>query len=168
MWLENDNLKKHLALPTDGKPITEFDSEDTAWMDICSGIKPLIEKMGRQKDLKFTEMHINFLKDASLFTKAHENKEILTMEDIFVSPELEYYNEEKDKKEIYNFDDVIRKFSIGAKMIIAGDDQSGKTTLAKVLIQKLRERNFIPIYLKDEEELLQGNLAYRLGQLFKE
>lgn len=53
-------------------------------------------------------------------------------------------------------------------MIIAGDDQSGKTTLAKVLIQKLRERNFIPIYLKDEEELLQGNLAYRLGQLFKE
>ena len=90
------------------------------------------------------------------------------MEDIFVSPELEYYNEEKDKKEIYNFDDVIRKFSIGAKMIIAGDDQSGKTTLAKVLIQKLRERNFIPIYLKDEEELLQGNLAYRLGQLFKE
>lgn len=168
MWLENDNLKKHLALPTDGKPITEFDSEDTAWMDICSGIKPLIEKMGRQKDLKFTETHINFLKDASLFTKAHENKEILTMEDIFVSPELEYYNEEKDKKEIYNFDDVIRKFSIGAKMIIAGDDQSGKTTLAKVLIQKLRERNFIPIYLKDEEELLQGNLAYRLGQLFKE
>ncbi len=56
MWLENDNLKKHLALPTDGKPITEFDSEDTAWMDICSGIKPLIEKMGRQKDLKFTEI----------------------------------------------------------------------------------------------------------------
>ncbi len=33
MWLENDNLKRCLALPTDGKPITEFDSEDNAWMD---------------------------------------------------------------------------------------------------------------------------------------
>lgn len=168
MWLENDDLKKYLALPTDGKPITDFNNEDTAWMNICEGIKPVFEKMGRLKGLEFTEDHIDFLHDASLFTKAHENKEILTMEDIFVSPELECYNEEKDKKEIFSFDAVVEIFSIGEKMVIAGDDQSGKTTLAKVLIQKLRERNLIPIYLKDEEELLQGNLTYRVGQLFKE
>lgn len=145
MWLENDDLKKYLALPTDGKPITDFNNEDTAWMNICEGIKPVFEKMGRLKGLEFTEDHIDFLHDASLFTKAHENKEILTMEDIFVSPELECYNEEKDKKEIFSFDAVVEIFSIGEKMVIAGDDQSGKTTLAKVLIQKLRERNLIPI-----------------------
>ena len=167
MWLENENLKRSLALPTDGKPITEFDNQDNAWMDVCKGMKPVIEKMEKLKELKFKEGHISFLKDASLFTKAHENKEILTMEDIFVSPELERFNVETEKKEKFSFDAVVDQFTTGGKLVIAGEDQSGKTTLAKVLIQRLRERNFIPIYLKDEQELLQGNLSYRVGQLFK-
>ena len=167
MWLENDDLKKCLALPKDGQPVKEFDNKDNAWMNVCTAMKLVIEKMERLKGLKFKENHITFLKDASLFTKAHENKEILTMEDIFVSPELEYYNEDKNKKENSNFDTIVKNFATGEKLVIAGEDQSGKTTLAKVLIQKLQERNFIPIYLKDEEELLQGDLTYRVGQLFK-
>lgn len=166
MWLVNDNLKRCLALPTDGKPVTEFDSQDKAWVDICTGLEPVIEKMERLKELKFKEDHIIFLNDASLFTKAHENKEVLTIEDIFVSPELERYNEEKDTKEKFAFDTVVNQFTTGGKLVIAGEDQSGKTTLAKVLIQSLRKRNFIPIYLKDEQELLQGDLRYRVGQLF--
>lgn len=167
MWSENENLKRCLALPTDGKPVTRFDNQDDAWMDVCKGMKPVIEKMERLKELSFKEDHISFLKDASLFTKAHENKENLTMVDIFVSPELERYNEEKDRIEKLGFDALVDQFTTGGKLVIAGEDQSGKTTLAKVLIQRLRERNFIPIYLKDEQELLQGNLEYRVGQLFK-
>lgn len=167
MWLVNENLKRCLALPTDGKPVNEFDNQDKAWVDICTCIKPAIEKMERLKGLKLKDAHITFLNDASLFTKAHENKEILTMEDIFVSPELEHYNEEKDTKEKLDFDTIVDNFTTGGKLVIAGEDQSGKTTLAKVLIQRLRNRNFIPIYLKDEQELLQGDLRYRVGQLFK-
>lgn len=168
MWLENENLKKKLALPTDGKPISDFDDQDKAWMDVCNGLKSVVERLERIKALKFKAEHISFLNDASLFTKAHENKEVLKMEDIFVSPELEKYNEEKNKREKLSFDLLVENFEESSKIVIAGDDQSGKTSIAKVFIQRLRGKNFIPVYLKDEEELLQGDLRYRVEQLFKE
>lgn len=167
MWLENDKLKKRLALPTDGKPISNFESQDDAWMNVCQELKPIIDNWIKLKELHFSESHIEFLNDASLFTKAHENKEKLTMEDIYVSPDLDRYNEEKDKRERISFDEMCKHFSLTNKVVIAGEDQSGKTTLAKVLIQRLRERNLIPVYIKDEQELLQGNLEYRVSQLFK-
>ncbi len=167
MWLENDKLKKSLALPTDGKPVISYESQEDAWVNVCQGLKPIIENMLKLKELNFKESHIAFLKDASLFTKAHENKENLIMDDIFVSPDLSWYNEEKDKRERISFDVICNQFSLTDKVVIAGEDQSGKTTLAKVLIQRLRKRNFIPIYIKDEQELLQGNLEYRVSQLFK-
>lgn len=168
LWLDIDNLKRSLALPTDGIPISQFNNVDDAWVVVCEGMKAVIERMERLKELQFKKEFKDFLNDASLFTKAHENKEILTMEDIFVSPELERYNEEKDKRERHLFDGVADSFHTGCKIVIAGEDQSGKTTLAKKLIQLLRTKNFVPIYLKDEQELLQGDLKYRLGQLFKE
>lgn len=167
MWLENENLKKNLALPTDGAPISKFDNQDDAWVNVCEGMKHIVERMERIKGLQFKEDHKVFLNDASLFTKAHENKEILRMKDIFVSPELEKYNEEKNRREKFGFDKVAENFFEGGRMVIAGDDQSGKTSLAKVLIQKLRAKNFIPVYLKDEEELLQGDLKYRVEQQIK-
>lgn len=168
MWDANNDLSKSLALPTDGNPVTKFDNSEDAWMDVCKNLKPVIEKTSQLKGLTFRDEHINFLKDASLFTKAHGNKEILTMDDIFVSPEVEYYNEENNKKGKLSFDDLVNQFAQGSKLVIAGEDQSGKTTLAKVLVQRLRERNFIPIYLKDEQDLLQGDLQNRIGRLFEE
>lgn len=168
MWTENDDLRRHLALPTDGKPVSSFSSQDDAWVEVCNGLKPVIENMEMIKGLHFKSEHTMFLKDASLFTKAHGNKEELTMDDIFVSPDLDRYNEEKDKRERVTFDAIVDGFVVGEKLVIAGEDQSGKTTLAKELISRLRERHFVPVYLKDEQELLQGNLQYRVGQLFKE
>lgn len=168
LWQENERLKRSLALPTDGKPVAGFNNQDDAWMDVCRGMKPVIERLKKVKDLVFRAEHKEFLNDASLFTKAHENKEILTIEDIFVSPELVRYDEEANKRERMSFDLVTEHFNTGEKIVIAGDDQSGKTTLAKVMIQRFKEKNFIPIYLKDEQELLQGNLQYRVSQLFKE
>jgi len=168
MWLEDERLKRKLALPTDGKAVASFDNQDDAWMDVCKGLKPVIERMNKLKDLTFKAGHKDFLNDASLFTKAHENKEVLTMEDIFVSPDLTRYDDAANKRERVSFDLVTEKFYAGQKIVIAGEDQSGKTTLAKVLIQRLKEKNFIPVYLKDEQELLQGNLLYRISQLFKE
>ena len=167
LWLDDVKLNSALALPTDGKPVSGFDDKDIAWMKVCEGLKAIIAKMERLKELRLNESHIKFLNDASLFTKAHENKEVLTMEDIFVSPDLGWYNEEKNKQERTTFDEMSDKIVMGNKVVIAGEDQSGKTTLAKVLIQRLKERNYIPIYIKDEQELLQGNLEYRVSQLFK-
>ena len=166
MWLENKNIKKHLALPTDGTPVSNYQSQDEAWKNVCEGMKPVIDNMKRLKELQFKIEHKEFLNDASLFTKAHENKEELLIQDIFVAPDLNYYNEEKDKNEKVKFVDLVDNFSTGWKVIIAGEDQSGKTTLAKVFIQKLRERNFIPVYVKDEQDLLQGDLQYRVSRLF--
>ena len=168
MWSEIENLKKSLALPTDGKPISNYDDQDKAWMDVCNGLKQVVERLERIKGLKFKAEYISFLNDASLFTKAHENKEILRMEDIFVSPELEKYNEEKNKREKIPFNYLVENFEEFGKLVIAGEDQSGKTSLAKEFIQRLRGKNFIPVYIKDEQELLQGDLKYRVKQLFIE
>ena len=39
-WLDVDeSLKKILAAPTDGKPVSKFDNEDDAWMDVYTQVK---------------------------------------------------------------------------------------------------------------------------------
>ena len=36
-----------LALPTDGKPVTEWDNQDAAFTDIAKGLRKVVEELNR-------------------------------------------------------------------------------------------------------------------------
>lgn len=166
-WLDLPDVKRLLAMPTDGKPISGYTDADEAWLDVYNQLKSVAERYIRLNNLSFSDVFSHFLEDASLLTKAHGNKNELKMSDIFIHPEVEKKVDGASKTRM-SFEHVARDFSFGDKIAIVGDDQSGKTTLAKKLVTMLRDKGFIPVYIKDEMELLQGDLKTRIERTFKE
>jgi len=43
-WLDDEDISKLLALPTDGKPISTFQNRDEAWLDVYKGLKKKLLK----------------------------------------------------------------------------------------------------------------------------
>lgn len=167
-WLDLDDcLKKILAAPTDGKPVSKFGDEDDAWMDIYAQVKKAIEKYNIIRDIRFKQNHLNFLNDATTFTKSNPNKTTLTLDDIFVYPDLDKIERDGEAKR-QSSHSLIANYSVGDRFVVVGEDQSGKTTLLKKFIIDLRERGYYPIYVKDSAELLQGNFSQRLSNVYKE
>ena len=166
-WLDLPNVKRLLAIPSDGNPVSCFSNQDEAWLDVYNHLKNASEKYKKLKSLSFCEKYIAFLNDATLLTKAHGNKNELIMTDIYVHPDVEKKNIIGNDVRM-SFEKLANDFDSGDKIAIVGEDQSGKTTLAKMFVLMLKEKGFIPVYVKDEQELLQGDLASRVNRLFRE
>ena len=166
-WLDvNSELKKLLAATTDAKPIDSYGKEDDGWDDVYGHIKEAVENYRNIKELEISDAFLKFLNDASLLTKAHSEKAHLTLDDIYVDQELNILGDTQQEKKT-TVEQAIIKFDVGSKYSLVGDDQSGKSSILKRFFSSLKTRFFIPIYVKDTEELLQGQLKSRLEQLFK-
>ena len=166
-WLDLPNIKRILAVPTDGNPVSSFPKPDDAWLDVYNHLKNAAEKYKRFKELSFSEKQLAFLEDATLLTKAHGNKNELKMTDIYVHPDVEKKNSIGSNIRM-SFEQLASDFNVGDRIAIVGEDQSGKTTLAKKFVVLLKQKGFIPVYIKDEQEYLQGDLTARVNKLFKE
>lgn len=167
-WLDLDDcLKKILAAPTDGNPVSKFDNEDDAWMDVYNQVKKAVEKYRKIRNIRFKQNHLDFLNDATTFAKSNPNKTTLTLDDVFVYPDLDKIKRDGEAKR-QTSQSLISNYSVGDKFVVVGEDQSGKTSLLKKFIIDLRERGYYPIYVKDPAELLQGNFSLRVSSVFKE
>ena len=100
------------------------------------------------------------------FYKSHYNKETLHLNDIFVFPKLKSYDVEEvsHKYDAENLKHDILSFN---KLIIAGENQAGKTTLCKIIFQIYRSLNYVPVYLEDENKYL-GKPTNKLEKAFAE
>lgn len=166
VWTVHKELSERLAIPTDGKAITTFGDKNEGWTDAINWIMKVCKSINSIKALKIKKEFKEFINSADILTKSHRNKEVLNLKDIFVFPKLKSYDDkevshkydsEKFKTEILNFD----------KVIIAGENQSGKTSLCKILYLIYRDLNYIPIYLEDENKYL-GNPHLKLKKAFSE
>jgi hypothetical protein len=149
-WSDDKKLSSLLALPTDGKPITDLTDSNNAWNNVYNGLKGVIEKEIKIKQLKITEQFSSFLQNTELLAKAHSQKEKVLLEDIFVYPELAKYDDLREYEKKDSSEKLIEDFCDYSKILIAGEDQSGKTTLCKKIFIELRKKNFIPVYISDK------------------
>lgn len=167
-WLDDKDLSPLLALPTDGKPITDFSSPDNAWKIIYDGLKDVLVHEIKIKTLEITDKFFDFLQDTELLSRAHSQKEKVTVEDIFVYPDLTRFDILKDYEKKINSSELIRYLHKYNKIIIAGENQSGKTTLCKKLFLELRKINFVPIYIFDRNYQYGGKLENRIVDACRE
>lgn len=165
-WITHKELSELLAIPTDGKAVTSFLDKDEGWLDAVNWLKKVCDSVNTIKSLKLKDPFTKFLNSADILSKSHENKEILNLEDIFVYPNLKCYDEE-DVSHKYNSENFKSEILSYEKLIIAGENQAGKTTLCKVLFLIYRELNFVPIFLNDENKYL-GNPYKKLEKAFLE
>lgn len=135
--LGNDDIK---ALPNDGKPISEFDDGNVAWMQVYEGIKFVID-----------ELKITFSPKTD-FLKKMEQTEFLSqqhirLQDIYVFLPLSCGNPQSHDyqtlgKQITNEEQLLdEKF-----VLIHGEEQSGKTALGRHLFLSLIKKQFPVLY----------------------
>ena len=167
-WKDDKELASLLALPTDGKPISDFGEKNNGWKDVYDGLKAAIQLELKMRTIKIKSSFLDFLNSTELLTKAHSQKESVVIDDIFVYPELLKYDEigEYDKKE--SAEKLIDNFFDCSKILIEGEDQSGKTTLCKKLFIELRERNFLPVYITIKTSEFQATIESRIKKSFEE
>jgi uridine kinase len=94
-----------------------------------------------------------------MLTKFHSKKENVTLKDIYIDTELEKFDHSKTKDRApIKSNKLIENLFKEEKIIIAGEDQSGKTTLCKMIFCELRKHNLIPVYISGKETLLPGKI----------
>ena len=166
-WKENEKISKFCAATTDAKEINHYTNQEDAWFEVYTNIKKAVIDYQNILNLKFTDSFNDFLSNTDILTKTHNQKETLVLDDIFVYPEVSYKNQSlyethSDSKEI------LAGFKKGDRVEIIGDEQSGKTTIAKKYICELKKKGFIPIYISADQPILQGNLQARINNSFEE
>lgn len=165
-WTMHKELSELLATPTDGKAVTSFADQNEGWLDTINWIVKVCQSVRQIMTLKVTHEFHSFLNSADILTKSHHNKETLNLHDIFVYPKLKFYDEEEISHK-YDSEKLNQEILTHNKIIIAGENQAGKTTLCKILFQTYRNLNYIPIYLDDENKYL-GSPIKKLESAFKE
>lgn len=92
---------------------------------------------------------VNFLDDAGA-NFIHPHKEIIKFSDIYIPPSLRSIQNTEEKLTIDKNATDLLIGDIG-KILIYGDDKSGKTSLAKFLFSELISNGFMPVYIDAPE-----------------
>lgn len=166
-WLDDKDISSLLVLPDDGKPISDITDSNNAWNNVYNGLKKVIEKEIKIKQLKITKQFSTFLQNTELLAKAHSQKEKVFLEDIFIYPELAKYDDLREYEKKDSSEKLIEDFCNYSKILIAGEDQSGKTTLCKKIFIELRKKNFVPVYISDKTNQYRGKIENKISKAYK-
>ncbi|PWH86745.1 NACHT domain-containing protein [Brumimicrobium oceani] len=119
-------------------------------------------------DIKLTNEWQLFLEDTEMLSKAHSSKQSVLLSDIYVSPLLKEFDDSKDELEDISFSELTEALSENRKILIAGEGQSGKTTLCKRLFSELFNQGLVPIYLSDGKNKYLGSIDSKIEKSFNE
>lgn len=167
LWLEDEKISEKLAIPEDGKPIESYDNKDNGWVEVVSKVNVLLEHLISIKNIKIKNDFNKFLKSSEMFEKSHPNKEKLLLKDIFISPDLEKINIKDGKEKNINFDHIIKNTDKNNKIVLVGEDLSGKTTLCKKIYMEYFKKDYLPVYLNDKNNNYNGNLKNKIIEAFR-
>jgi hypothetical protein len=157
-WLDDKDISKPLALPTDGKPVSSFQNMDEAWLDVYNGLKKIVEKEIKIRQIKIKHEFESYLQDTEMLAKAHSQKERILLDDIFTYPELDKYDDLRAYEEKISSEELLNNLLEHPKIVIAGEALSGKTTLCKMIFKELRKKNFVPVYISDKANQFRGRI----------
>lgn len=119
-WKDQKAISDLRAIPTDAEPITRWDNEDEAFLDIYENIKDIVNKIPfhLKKGLRDDITRVEFIS---------QHKKNINLDDLFVFPNIEA---EYSRRRISRFEDFWRK---SKHVILKGDDRNGKTVICRKL-----------------------------------
>lgn len=147
-------LGEYLALPKDGKSVSEWNNPDLAYLNVVQEIRRLRQKMktiDSERDrgtrrIPLTEQWQEFL-DSTEIAFSHPRKSELTLKDVFVSPHLKILSEQSSETSYSSIEKIISNVSNDSYHLILGGSQSGKTTLIKQGFESAYDQGFYPVVL---------------------
>ncbi len=146
------------ALPEKSKPISSWSDKDEAWLNVVNGIKKSIKSI---TETSITSSHqdstgsktltpefVDWLNNNEMQLN-HHHVNLVQLDDVFVYPDLNILDSDFDKiaSTLDSSDlDLKSKWNL-----IFGDEQSGKTSLAKQYFLKLLQQNSSPVLLNGSD-----------------
>jgi adenylate kinase family enzyme len=109
---------------------------------------------------------LSFLNNTDMLEKVHAEKESVTLEDIFVYPQLRKYDSYREYEKKVSSEFIIYNIDKYKKVIISGESQSGKTTLCKKIYFELHSLNYIPVYISSDSwsHAFHGKIVNKIEQ----
>ncbi len=153
--INGGKLKRLLALPRDGKSVTEWDDKDSAWLNVYEELKKVIEKV--EKEIKPT-IKDEFKVKELLYNPITQDP----LDKLFIYPDLSdsendktlnIENNEVSSKELNNLNTFSSPY-----VLIDGEEQSGKTSLCNMLFLNYLDSGFHPILIKGNKITGNGDI----------
>jgi hypothetical protein len=151
-------LKNLQALPKEAKPISSWEDKDQAWLDVVKGItntitsKRSIKPKPAHSTVDFSlknvsEKHRNWLLDTEV-ELSHRRVSRVILPDIYVSPNLDNLGADFERSgSLLNENHI----ASDGMFIIFGEEQSGKTSLAKRAFNLLLSCGYVPVVLEGKK-----------------
>ncbi|MGL1894609.1 MAG: TIR domain-containing protein [Spirochaetaceae bacterium] len=152
-WLDDKEIPHKMVFPTDGKEITSFPDKLTGWNDVYNSLKKVIEEDKILKNYTNNKDFLDFLNSTDFLKNSHSKKMDLELDDIYIPTNLEFFDDIKNNIQTISSAKLL-EFNKSTRFIIAGENQSGKTTLCKKLYKELRSKNLFPIYVSGQNKYL--------------
>jgi hypothetical protein len=154
--VKNSLLAEIQFLPTDKKPIKSWEDRDLAWLDVVEGLRKSIETLPEVKTmtkliseiLKVSETHINWLDDTEI-ALVHRLVPKVKLSDIYVPPDFTLKIGDFSKvRRVVNYRRILDDFD---GTVVIGEEQAGKTSLAKFIFRESLSEGYFPVYLSGKE-----------------
>lgn len=155
-------LKDFLVLPQDALPVSEYTNANKAWLEITKAIKAVCADIKKKEPslipIEFGDTMIiptaafeDYL-DENEITLQHRQKEFISLRDIYVDPDLKILDEEVDKfNRVVSSLKITTPSSCPTKVAVIGEEQSGKTSLAKEILKKQIAAGGFPVLIKGSD-----------------
>ncbi len=144
-WTDFDEMSEFQALPKDGKAVESWDNIDNAWLDVCKGLKRTVEFY--YTNFKVKKEFVDSISQLEFCSQSDEN---IKIQDLFVFPnivkETGEYGQTKNIKDTEELLDL-------KKVLIVGDEQSGKSKLCVHIFLNLVNSDITSIFLDLQDVL---------------
>ncbi len=155
-------LRNYLVATKNGTPIDKYDSQDEAWVEVADAVEKAAAKylvvksnggdnnlsnsFSNKKQFNLSAEFQSFLSDTEVSFQ-HRFKETIVLDDIYVYPDLKNRKQEYDDIEkTLSSSRLVDLLQSREKILIIGSEQSGKTSLCKVLIKSCLDKGFLPLF----------------------
>lgn len=141
---------KFQAVPKNAHPITLWDNQDSAWLDVIDGIKKTLDKFypvaiapPKLNKIELAPETYAWLDDTEIVL-THRRMDKVKLQDIYVSPDMEFEDNRSDIVNIESSKIVLTKPNL---YLISGEEQQGKTSLLKYLFSEFSKDSYLPVYV---------------------
>ncbi|OWV28704.1 toll/interleukin-1 receptor domain-containing protein [Halomonas campaniensis] len=167
-----DELSAFQGLPKDTLPVSKWNNEDEAWLDVVNSIEDLIkdynltkgssgQSLIKKKECITQDSFLEWL-DNTEIVLTHRRVDKVKLSDIYTSPDIELDSNETAKD--IDIIDSKKLLDIDGNFLLYGEEQQGKTALLKMFFKESLKISALPIYI-DAEDVNKSDLEQVLSKL---